>query len=331
MSSKVTKGVTTAMTTTRTGRLTAALLLVAVLAIGVVALSACGSGSDTAASSSPSAAAAGPITVTDDSGAEVTLDKAAERIVSLAPADTEIAYAIGAGDKMVAGTSYDDYPEEAKALPKIGDFNNPNIEKTASFSPDLVLAAGGLQAKLQSKLEALGMTVYVVDPKTYDDVINTIENIGKLTGSEEGAATVVATMTAARQEVQAAVGDLPKTTTFLEIYSKPLMTAGSDTFIDDMITTAGGENIGAQAGSGFPTFSTEVLVKDDPQVYIADSGSMSKPGDINARAGFSDLTAVKDGHVYVIEDSTIARPGPRLAEGLKALAGMIHPEASSAQ
>ena len=269
------------MTKTRFGRLTAALLLVAVLALGVAALSACGSSDDTAASSSPSAAAAaGPITVTDDSGVEVTLDKPAEAIVSLAPANTEIAYAIGAGDKMVAGTSYDDYPEEAKALPKIGDFANPNVEKIASYSPDLVLAAGGIQDKLRTKLEDLGMKVYVVDPKTYDGTIATIANVGKLAGADEGAATVTDEMTAAQTEVQAKVGDLEKAKTFLEIYSKPLMTAGTDTFIDDMITIAGGENIGAMAGSGFPNFSTEVLVREDPAVYIADSGSMSEPGDL---------------------------------------------------
>lgn len=320
------------MTTIRFGRLTAALLLVAVLALGAAALSACGSGDDTAASSSPSAAAAaGPITVTDDSGVEVTLEQPAEAIVSLAPANTEIAYAVGAGDKMVAGTSYDDYPEEATALPKIGDFANPNVEKIASFAPDLVLAAGGIQADLRGKLEDLGMTVYVVDPKTYDGVIATIENVGKLAGTEDAAAAVTAEMTAVRQEVQDAVGDLPAATTFLEIYGKPLMTAGADTFIDDMITIAGGENIGATAGSGFPNFSTEVLVQTDPQVYIADSGSMSEPGEIDARAGFGELTAVKDGKVYIIDDSIIARPGPRLAEGLRALAGYIHPEAETAQ
>ena len=89
---------------------------------------------------------------------------------------------------MVAGTSYDDYPEEAKALPKIGDFANPNVEKIASYSPDLVLAAGGIQDKLRTKLEDLGMKVYVVDPKTYDGVIATIENIGKLAGADDGAA-----------------------------------------------------------------------------------------------------------------------------------------------
>ena len=322
------------MSTTRIGRLTAALLLSVTLAVGVIALSACGSGSTgSTASSYPSAAAsaAGPITVTDDSGTQVTLDQAATKIVSLAPANTEIAYAIGAGDKMVAGTSYDDYPEEAKALPKIGDFANPNVEKIASFEPDLVLAAGGIQDKLRSKLEALGMKVYVVDPKTYAGTIATIENVGKLAGTEAVATAVAGKMTAAAKQVQARVSELTPASTFLEIYSKPLMTAGSGTFIDDMITIAGGENIGAQAGAGFPNFSTEVLVKDDPQVYIADSGSMSAPGDIKTRAGFADLTAVKDGHVYVIEDSIIARPGPRLAQGLVALAGMIHPEASAAQ
>jgi iron complex transport system substrate-binding protein len=321
------------MPATRFGRLTAALLLVAVLALGVTALVACGSDSSgTAASSSPApSSASGPITVTDDEGNQVTLDKPAARIVSLAPANTEIVYAIGAGDKLVAGTTYDDYPAQAKSLPKVGDFNNPNIEKTASYSPDLVLAAGGIQDKLRTKLESLGMKVYVVDPKTYDGTIATIENVGKLAGAEAGAIKVGDQMTAAQQTVQTAVGDLPKKTTFLEIYSKPLMTAGKDTFINDMIGIAGGENIGAQAGTGFPNFSTEVLVKDDPQVYIADSGSMSKPGDINQRAGFSALTAVKDGHVYVIDDSTIARPGPRLAQGLLSLAKDIHPEASISQ
>ena len=318
------------MTTTRIGRLTAA-LLISVLALGVVALSACGSSDDTAASSSPSAAAAGPITITDDAGVEVTLDQPAERIVSLAPANTEIAFAVGAGDKVVAGTSYDDYPEEAKALPKVGDFANPSVEKIASYEPDLVLAAGGIQDKLRSKLEQLGMTVYVVDPKSYDAVMTDITNLGQLTGSTAQAQQVADTMQKAKDDAQAQVASAAKVTTFLEIYSKPLMTAGGETFIDDMITLAGGTNLGATAGSGFPTFSTEVLFKNDPAVYIADSGSMGEPGDIAKRSGFADLTAVKDGHVYVIDDSIIARPGPRLAQGLQELVKMIHPEAAAAQ
>ena len=175
------------------------------------------------------------------------------------------------------------------------------------------------------------MQVYVVDPKTYAAVENDIANIGVLAGTEATAQQVVDTMKQAEADVTAKVGSLTPATTFLEIYSKPLMTAGGETFIDDMITLAGGTNLGATAGSGFPTFSTEVLFKNDPAVYIADSGSMGEPGDIAKRSGFADLTAVKDGHVYVIDDSIIARPGPRLAQGLQELVKMIHPEAAAAQ
>jgi len=325
------------MGTTRPRRGLAAVLILTALilaVLGAFALAGCGSASGSGGEASPAASASsasGPITVTDGSGATVTLQQPAVRIVSLAPANTEIAYAIGAGDKMAAGTSYDDYPEEAKSLPKIGDFANPNVEKIASFEPDLVLAAAGIQDKLRSKLETLGMQVYVVDPKTYDGVMTDITNLGQLTGSSERAQQVADAMKQAKDDVQAQVASLSRPATFLEIYSKPLMTAGADTFIDDMITLAGGANLGATAGSGFPTFSTEVLFKNDPDVYIADSGSMSKPGDITKRAGFGVLTAVKDGHVYVIDDNLIARPGPRLAQGLQELVKMIHPEAASTQ
>jgi iron complex transport system substrate-binding protein len=321
------------MSTTRQRRGLAAVIIpvaLALLVLGTLAAAGCGSASSSGGGASPVASASsGPITVTDDAGATVTMDQPATRIVSLAPANTEIAYAIGAGDKMVAGTSYDDYPAAAKSLPKIGDFANPSVEKIASFNPDLVLAAGGIQDKLRGKLEALGMKVYVVDPKTYDGVMTDITNLGQLAGTSAQAQQVADTMKKAKDDVQAQVGSAAKVTTFLEIYSKPLMTAGGDTFINDMIGIAGGDNIGATAGTGFPTFSTEVLFKDDPAVYIGDSGSMSKPGDISKRAGFATLTAVKDGHVYVIDDNIIARPGPRLAAGLQELVKMIHPEVTS--
>ena len=305
------------------GTILAAITLAALAAIG---LTACGS--STSSGSSPSAStAAGPIAVTDSAGNTVTLQQPATRIVSLAPANTEIAFAVGAGSKMVAGTTYDDYPAAAKSLPKAGDFSNPSVEKIASFNPDLVLITGGVQAPLRAKLVKLGMNVYVIDPTTYAGVMTDIANVGKLAGTSTQAQKVVASMKQAQADVQAKVGSLATKSTFIEIYSKPLMTAGTGTFISDMVGMAGGTNLGDSAGAGFPNFSSEVLLKDDPAVYIADSGSMSKPGDLSTRPGFSSLTAVKDGHVYVIEDSLIARPGPRLALGLEQLAKMIHPEA----
>ena len=314
------------MSTTRPRRGFAAGIILAAIALAAVGLTACGS--STSSSSSPSAStAAGPIAVTDSAGNTVTLQQPATRIVSLAPANTEIAFAVGAGSKMVAGTTYDDYPAAAKSLPKAGDFSNPSVEKIASFNPDLVLITGGVQAPLRAKLVKLGMNVYVIDPTTYAGVMTDIANVGKLAGTSTQAQKVVASMKQAQADVQAKAGSLATKSTFIEIYSKPLMTAGTGTFISDMVGMAGGTNLGDSAGAGFPNFSSEVLLKDDPAVYIADSGSMSKPGDLSTRPGFSSLTAVKDGHVYVIEDSLIARPGPRLALGLEQLAKMIHPEA----
>jgi len=297
-------------------------LLAVALALGAAA-GACGSG---AASSSSPVPSAGAIVVTDDAGAAVRLPAPATRIVSLAPANTEIVYAIGAGGKLVAGTSYDDYPAKATSLPKIGDFSNPSVEKIASFQPDLVLAAAGIQAGVRGKLEKLGMKVYVVDPTTYAGVIDDITDLGRLTGMSARAEQVAQAMRKTAEDVRASVASSSRPQVFLEIYSKPLMTAGTRTFIDDMIKMAGGSNLGASAGAGFPDFSTEVLFKEDPDVYVADSGSMSRPGDIARRAGFSVLTAVVKGRVFVIDDDLIARPGPRLAQGLRKLAEMIHPE-----
>ena len=148
---------------TRLRALTAAVAGLAVLLLALAVLAACGSAGGASSSASPVAAATGPVTVTDDSGHQVTLAKPAVRVVSLAPANTEIAFALGAGGKLVAGTTYDDYPAAARALPKIGDFQSPSVEKIVSFQPDLVLATGGIQTGLRTKLENLGIKVFVDD------------------------------------------------------------------------------------------------------------------------------------------------------------------------
>ena len=240
----------------------------AVVALALVLLAACGS-SSSSSSTSPSASASGPITVTDDSGHQVTLTTPALRVVSLAPANTEMAFAVGGGSKLVAGTTYDDYPAAAKALPKIGDFASPSVEKIVSFQPNLVLATGGIQAGLRSKLEALGVKVFVINPSTFDGVATDLADLGKLMGTTAQATKVVDTMKASAATIEQKVAGLPKQNVFVEIYSKPLMTAGTGTYIDNMVTLAGGTNIGDAAGSGYPTFSKEVLFKDNPPVYIA--------------------------------------------------------------
>ena len=294
-------------------------------ALAAVTLGGCSGSSDkTAATGSP---AAGPITVSDDAGNSVTLDQPAARIVSLAPANTEIAFALGAGDKVVGDTTYCDYPEAAKAITKIGDFANPSVEKIVALEPDLILAAGGIQAGLRAKFEKLGISVFVVDPSNLDQLYADMTALGQLMGVASQSQQVVDDMKAKVAAVEQKVAGLDTPTVFFEIYGKPLMTAGTGTFLDELIAKAGGINVGAQAGEGFPQFSAEVLIQQDPAVYIAGSGSMADPGAIAARPGYEQISAVKDGRVYVIDENLVERPGPRLAEGLAALAAMIHPEA----
>jgi len=308
----------------RRARLLVPLAAVVLAAMLVLVAAACGAATSASSSTSPSAAA---ITVTDDSGHQVTLSQPAARIVSLAPSNTEMAFAIGAGGKLVAGTSYDDYPAAAKKLPKVGDFANPSVEKIVAFRPDLVLATGGIQASLRSKLENLGVKVFVVNPSSLDGVFADMTALGKLTGESSQAGPIVAALEQRATTIEQKVAGLARPTVFVEIYSKPLMTAGTGTYIDDMVKLAGGTNIGDAAGAGFPSFSEEVLFKDDPAVYIATTGSMASPGQIAARKGYSALQAVQDHRVYVLDQNILDRPGPRLIDGLEQLAKAIHPEA----
>jgi iron complex transport system substrate-binding protein len=304
--------------------------VLALAAFAALALLAAGCGS---ASSVTTKSSSGPLSVTDDAGKPVVLASPAMRIVSTAPADTEIAFALGAGSKVLAGTSYDDYPAAAKSLPKIGDFQNPSVEKIISFKPDLVLATSGIQAKLRDRLESLGIQVYVVDPTTLDALFTDLTNLGALMGTSVQADEIVAKMKATANGITQKLGVAQASSTtyttpkvVVEIWGKPLMVAGKNTLIDNLIALAGGENIGAAAGPGFPQMSTEVLFQQNPDVYIATVGAQATPGQIAQRSGYSALAAVQQNHVYTIEDNLVVRPGPRIIEGLQQLAQMIHPE-----
>lgn len=269
------------------------------------------------------------IEITDDAGNVIMLKQPAKKVVSLAPANTEIVFALGKGDNLVGVTTYCDYPAAAKVKEKIGDFANPNIEKILSLSPGVVLATGGIQEEVTKKIKESGIAVVVVDPKSFSELYADIEKVGKLIGAEENAREVINEMKKTVKNVETAVANREKPGVFFEIYSQPLMTAGKETFINEMVELAGGVNLGAQAGSGYPQYSLEQLVKDDPQVYIAVKGSMSDPGEIKKRSGFGQLKAVKEDKVYVVDDNLVSRPGPRLVQGLLEIAKAIHPEAFS--
>ena len=310
---------------------TATLALGVALALAVAVLaSGCtrddgGRAEEGSATGAEAASAAFPVTVTDDSGRTVAIQSEPKRIVSLAPANTEIVVSLGLLDRLVGVTTFDDYPAEVAGIDKMGDFTNPNIEAVVAADPDLVLVTGGVQADVIGKLEAVGAAVVVVDPQTLEALLDSIEMVGSATGRSEEAMAVLEEMQVELGTIADAIGQAQPVSAFLEIAQNPLFTVGSGTLMDDLLAAAGGRNVVKQAG--FVPYSVEQLVADDPQVYMATKGSMSDPAELTRRPGYDKLQSVKNSRVAVLDDNLVSRPGPRVVQGVRQMAEALHPDA----
>ncbi|PWW06497.1 iron complex transport system substrate-binding protein [Paenibacillus cellulosilyticus] len=265
-----------------------------------------------------------PLTLKDDSGTEITLDKAPARIVTLAPSETEIAFAIGAGDSVVGVDEYSNYPEQANAIDKVGD-TTTNIEKVTALQPDLILASVTMNTQAIEQLRALKLNVYATEPKTYDAVIEKIKNIGVLLDKQQGAADVADRMSQVKADIESKVASADKPSVLVEF--SPGWTVGKGEFMDELLTLAGGTNV-AQ-GNGWYEFDSEQIVKSNPQVIVYSSW-YEEPNaileGINARPAWKVIDAVKNNRLVEVPQDPLSRVGPRLAEGLQSLAKAIHPE-----
>ena len=302
---------------------------IAVLLAGVLALSGCAGAAKSGAAvtgvdKGGASATAFPVTVRDDAGRTVTIAKKPERIVSLAPANTEIVYALGLLGELKGVTTYDDYPAEATKLPKMGDFTTPNLEAIAAAKPDVILVTGGVQADIVAKLEGSGAKVVVIDPQDLKGTYAAIGMAGKILGATKKADEVVAKMKADADGIAKAVASAPKVGCFVEIGWNPLFTAGTGTLLHDLITSAGGVNVVKQ--KGYVGYSVEQLVTDQPAVYLGTKSSIGDVGALASRPGYSGLNAIKDGKVFSLDDNLVSRPGPRIVEGMRQIAKALHPD-----
>jgi iron complex transport system substrate-binding protein len=299
---------------------------VALFALTIVStvLTACASAPTTA----PIAASAASITVTDDARRAVILKNLPTRIVSLAPSNTEVLYALGLGDRVVGDTEYCDYPPEAKLKPRVGGFANIDLEKVVGLNPDLVVATNIHAKTVVPELEKRGIIVVVVEPKNVDDVIAKIAFVGKITGASEMAAKLTAQIKMRIDAVAAKTATAKtKPRVFYEI-DKSLYTAGPGSFIDDMVTKAGGVNIAADAKGAYAQLSPEAIIAQDPQVILlGDMNFGETPASVKARPGWSNISAVKNGRIIPLADENlVSRPGPRIVDGLEMLARALYPE-----
>jgi len=265
-----------------------------------------------------------PLTVTDDSYREVTFTVPATRVVSLAPANTEIVYALGVFDRMVGVTTFDDYPAEVANVAKVGDFTTPNLEAIAAARPDLILVTGGVQADVLGKLQGLGAKVLVIDPKDIDGVFNGIDVVSRALGVPASGAEVTAKMRSDLAYIRAAVSAEPTVSAFIEIGWNPLYTAGPGTLLDDVLRQAGGANVVTQ--KGYVGYSVEQLVKDQPSFYLGTRSSIGDTATVATRPGYSALAAIANDDVFSLDDDLVSRPGPRIVEGVREVAKILHPD-----
>jgi iron complex transport system substrate-binding protein len=277
--------------------------------------------------------AAFPLTLTDDLGREVTVEARPQRIVSLAPSNTEILFAVGAGEQVVGVTTYCNYPQEAQTREQIGGFSveTISVETIIALEPDLVLSAGRIHETVSDALERAGITVYAVGAETFDQVYASIEAIGQITGHDEEANNLVAQMKermAAVESVVAGIPDEERPTVFWETWDDPLMTAGPTTFAGQMIEKGRGVNLFADVTKPYAEISIEEVIQRNPDVIMGpDTHGEALTADLVAtRPGWETIKAVQDGRIYVFDGDITSRAGPRIVDGLEMIARALHPD-----
>ncbi|MBI2849623.1 MAG: cobalamin-binding protein [Chloroflexi bacterium] len=278
----------------------------------------------------PAPVASFPMEITDQLGRVVTIKKAPQRIISIAPSDTEIIFALGLGDMVVGVDQYSDYPAEAKTKTNLGGYTNPSIEKIVALNPDLILVTRVHEAKVIPVLESMHYPVLGLDPKTVDEVLTAINLVGKITGKNREAADLTASLQkriGAVTDKTNKLNESQRPKTFYIVWPDPLMSSGNGTFQADLIQKAGGTNI-AQNLEGWKTISLEAVITANPEVMIA--GSMANANTnlqfIKTEPRLANTDARRLGKVYEVDGNLISRPGPRLVDALEEFARTLHPE-----
>lgn len=271
-----------------------------------------------------------PVTVTDGNGEEFTMDNEPETIVSLMPSNTEIAFALGLGEKIVAGSDFDNYPEEALELEKIGGMEL-NIEAIVALNPDLVIAHATNTPEGIEQLVDAGLNVLTINNATnFEETYESIEMMSKVTGTTDKGEEIIekmkndlAALTAKAEEITDA--DMKKV--FIEISPAPeIFTPGKGTFENEILSLIRAQN-SAENEDGWVMLSEEAIIELDPDVIIVTYDYIDNAvEEIMNRDGWQDLTAVQNDQIIVVDPDLVSRPGPRLVEGAETLAKAIYPD-----
>ncbi len=241
--------------------------------------------------------------VTDDKGRVVTIDKIPERIISLSPANTELLFALGLGDKVVGVTDFCNYPPEALGRTKVGGITNVNVEQVAALNPDVVFAASLTRKETAEKLDSMGYPVFVNDPRNISDIEKSIRNMGIVTGADDNATRLIGQINGSIKAIAdktAALDEGEKPTVLMLLDTYDFYVAGSNCYGDDLIKLTGGKNVAGELND-YATMSKEAIIKADPDIIVMPVDQYSQADFENLRNGTDDwmkqLSAVKNGKV----------------------------------
>ncbi len=260
------------------------------------------------------------VRVSDDLGQTVVLAQPAQRIVSLAPHATETLFTAGAGGRIVGAVSYSDYPEAAKDIPRVGGYHNLDLERIAALKPDLVIAwAGGNPLQQVERLRALGLTVYIADPRRLEDIASSIERFGILAGMNKSAMQAAAAFRARLVDLRKRYAHHRPVNVFYQIWHEPLMTVNGEHLISHAIELCGGRNVFARLALLTPKIDLEAVLATDPEVIVASGMDAARPQWLDDWRRWPQLRAVRRERLVFIHPDLIQRASPRVLDGAEQL------------
>ncbi|ENO84321.1 cobalamin-binding protein [Thauera linaloolentis] len=256
------------------------------------------------------------VEIDDDTGKPVRLERPAQRIVSLAPHVTELLFAAGAGPQVVGVVSYSDFPPEAKSLPQVGSYTKVDLEAVAALRPDLVVAwqSGNRDTHLD-RLRALGIAVFINEPRSLDDVARSLEKLGRLAGTGPAAGVAAQAFRDRHAILAARYRDRPPVRTFYQIWDRPMMTVNDEHLIADVMRLCGGRNVFGGLATLAPTVSVEAVLAADPEAIIASGMGEARPEWLEQWKRWPSLTANANGHLFFVPPDLLQRHTPRILDG----------------
>lgn len=269
------------------------------------------------------------LTLTDQTGREVSRPAPPRRIVSLVPSVTEVLFAIAAQDRLAGGTDFCDYPPEARRTPRVGGMLAPNLETIITLKPDLVIATtAGNREETFVQLGRLRIPVCLVNPTTMGDVLDLISRLGALTKHPVSAARLVTALDTRIRRVVGPVAAFGRPRVLYVLWPEPVIVPGRGALVSELIALAGGDSVTADRGEGYPRYSLEAIVARAPHIIIlADHGAGLDTLSREQWERLSARPAVKAGRLFSVDHHVMHHYGPRVVDGLELLARLIHPEA----